>query len=401
LIRGLHVAKSLPRQIWDCLGSAIKIDNGREAPHNRVVSLVPEGDARGRVLLSYIIDGFLLPQHLPVPNTHTNIWQSIKMADTFYDLGYTVDVISYRNSSFLPNEEYKYIIDVRKNLERLVPILNDDCIKVMHLDTANILFHNAAGARRVLQLQERRGITLRQRRFERPNRGLDYADFATIIGGDFAVSTFDYARKKLYRLPTPCGITLDWVEKDWMACRRQFLWFSSSGLVHKGLDLALEAFADMPDCRLFVCAPLDEEKDFVDAFRRELYETENIKTIGWVDVDGQEFKRIASSCVAMLHLSCSECGGTAVKICMHAGLIPIVSYESGVDVEEFGLSLRDCSPENIKDAVRYIADASADELTDRARTAWVTARNTYPRENFAAAYRKFVMELCDAESKRR
>jgi glycosyltransferase involved in cell wall biosynthesis len=146
---------------------------------------------------------------------------------------------------------------------------------------------------------------------------------------------------------------------------------------------------------------LDEEKDFVDAFRRELYETENIKTIGWVDVDGQEFKRIASSCVAMLHLSCSECGGTAVKICMHAGLIPIVSYESGVDVEEFGLSLRDCSPENIKDAIRYIVDASADELTDRARTAWVTARNTYTRENFAAAYRKFVMELCDAESKRR
>ena len=391
--RRLLAAKDLLREFRQCLRRAKAEASQKKKSDKKLVPLVPQRQTRGRVLFSYIIDGFLLTPGKPVPNRHTNIWQSLKMAETFLERGYAVDVISYRNQDFVPSVDYEVIVDVRRNLERLAPLLSSECLKIMHLDTANILFHNAAGARRVLQLQQRRGITLRQRRYEAPNRGLECADHATIIGGDFAASTFEYAKKKLYRLPTPCGVMYDWPDRKWADCRKSFLWFSSGGLVHKGLDLALEAFVDMPDYRLTVCAPLEQEPDFVDAFKKELYETENIRTVGWVDVESSRFRKIIASCGAMLHLSCSECGGTAVKMCMHAGLVPIVSYESGVDVDGFGFMLEECSLAKIKETIGHVATLPQHELEERARKAWGLARQNYTRENFAAAYRRFVSEI--------
>ncbi len=364
-----------------------------EARENKVVSLHPEGPCRGRVLLSYIIDGFLLEAGASIPKTHTNIWQSVKMAETFVALGFEVDVIHYTNHSFVPQGNYAFFVDVRHNMERLTPQLHENCIKIMHLDTANILFHNAAAANRLLALQQRRGITLSPPRFERPNLGIEHADYAMTTGNDFTVDTFKYANKKIHKLPSPCGIVLDFPEKEWNQCRRNFLWFSSSGLVHKGLDLALEAFLDLPDCHLTVCAPLERDRDFVQAFHKELYETDNIHTVGWVDIESRQFRDITEKCAAVLHLSCAEGGAPSVKVCMHAGLIPVVSRESGVDVGNFGFSLKDCSIANTTEAVRRVAALSEKELQDRSSGSWQFSRSHFTRENFAAEFRRLILEI--------
>ena len=72
--------------------------------------------------------------------------------------------------------------------------------------------------------------------------------------------------------------------------------------MHKGLDLVLEAFAGMPDHHLYVCGPLQQEKDFVKAFYTELYETPNIHAVGWVDLEGPEFLEIVNKCVGLATL---------------------------------------------------------------------------------------------------
>jgi len=292
-----------------------------------------------------------------------------------------------------PKGTIRFFVDVRRNLERLAPLLNEDCAKIMHLDTAHILFHNAAEAKRLLQLQERRGVTLRPRRFEMPNLGIEHADHATTGGNDFTIGTFKYANKKIFRLPSPCAIMIDWPKRKWDQCRNHFLWFSTGGLVHKGLDLALEAFKEMPDYHLTVCAPVDREKDFVSAYYKELYEAPNIKTVGWVDVESSKFRDITATCGAMVNLSCSEGGTPAVKTCMHAGLIPIVSYESGVDVYDFGFTLKDCSIANIRNVIRHVATLPQNELDERARKTWTFARRYHTRKNFAKEYRRVIAEI--------
>jgi glycosyltransferase involved in cell wall biosynthesis len=228
-----------------------------------------------------------------------------------------------------------------------------------------------------------------------PNIGIELADCATTTGNDFTADTFRYANKKIYKLPSPCGITLDLSERDWEKCRKHFLWFSSSGLVHKGLDLALEAFKNMHDSNLIVCAPINNDQDFVKAYYKELYETSNIDTVGWVDIDSQQFRDVTSKCGSILHLSCSEGGAPSIKVCMHAGLIPVISYESGVDINDFGFILKDCSIDNIEKVITHIANLPPNNLQERALKAWNFARQHYTMENFAKEYRNVILSIIE------
>jgi len=96
--------------------------------------------------------------------------------------------------------------------------------------------------------------------------------------------------------------------------------------------------------------------------------------------------------------SCAEgqCGG--VINCLHAGLIPIISYESGVDVDEFGVILKDCSINTIKNTIRMVSDLPADKLRQKAKKAWECARAYHTRERYAAEYRKVIEEIMTSRS---
>jgi glycosyltransferase involved in cell wall biosynthesis len=186
-----------------------------------------------------------------------------------------------------------------------------------------------------------------------------------------------------------------WPEKkDFAACRNRYLWFGSAGLVHKGLDLVLEAFAEMPECHLTVCGPIGKEKDFVAAYGKELYQMPNIRTVGWVDIASVEFMEILQSCVGIVYPSCSEGGGGSVINCMHGGLIPILSYESSVDVEEgYGVILKESTVGEIKNSVRRLSALSPDTLENMARQSWEYARANHTREKFARTFREVIANI--------
>jgi glycosyltransferase involved in cell wall biosynthesis len=361
------------------------------------VSLRPDGADQGSVLLAYIIEPFLLDKGLPLPSTHTNYWESWQIAQTFLSLGYSVDAISYLNRKFVPKKDYSFYIGARTSFERTAELLNQDCIKIVHLDTAHWIFNNSSEYNRLLNLQKRKGITLKVRRMIESNWAIEYADYATVLGNDFTVSTYRYAQKPTFSLSVPTCFAYPWPEhRDLDACRNHFLWFGSGGLVHKGLDLVLEAFSGMPDHTLTVCGPVQEEEEFELAFYKELYQTPNIHTVGWVDVGSPQFMEIASRCTGLVYPSCSEGQSGAVVTCLQAGLIPIISYESGVDIGDFGLILHECSIEEIRSAVQMISSRPANTLEQMARKTWEFARQNNSREKYAQDYHGFASQMVSA-----
>jgi glycosyltransferase involved in cell wall biosynthesis len=364
----------------------------------RVISLKPQGPSLGNVLLSYILEPFCLPPGQEIPYTHSNYWESFQIAKTFLECNYAVDVISFQNHIFTPRKSYAFIVDPRHNLQRLAPLLPDECIKIFHIDVAHTLFNSTAELNRLLALQQRRGVTLSLRRFERPNLGIEYADCATMIGNDFTLYTFKYANKPIYKVPMPSTFLYEWLDsRDFETCRNRFLWLGSYGLVHKGLDLVLEAFAALPSYHLTVCGPIQNEPDFEAAFYKELYQTPNIHTVGWVDVRSQEFLNIVKSCVGCVYASASEGQSGSVVTCLHAGLIPIISYECGVDISHgAGIVMADCSVETIQKSVQSIASLPANELQHMARANWEYARAHYTREKYAEVYSGIVKKLCSS-----
>lgn len=361
---------------------------------SKIIHLRPKNVPRGNVLISYMVEPFLLKRGEDISHHHTNYWECAQMATTFLDLGYAVDVINSYNKIFVPKINYAYFIEHRTVLERVASRLNEDCLKIMHIDTAHLLFHNAAEANRLLELQQRRGITLSPRRFIMPNFAIENADCATILGNQFTQQTFSYAKKPLFRVPVSTPMLYDWLHRDFESSRRRFLWFNSGGLVHKGLDLILEAFARMPDYELIVCGPVQKEEDFERAFRKELYGTQNIRTLGWIDIASREFLDVVTSCIGVISASCSEGGSGSIITCMHAGLIPVVTYQSAVDVPvDAGLVLKNCSVEEIQRSISWVSDQSGATLETMARNAWNFVRANHTRERFAQAYRAVINGL--------
>ncbi len=368
---------------------AVKLQGRRS--RRRIISLKPNKPAIGNVLISYILNPFLLKPGEPIPNNHTQHWECLQMAKTFLDMGYCVDVIRFDNDVFIAQKDYAFFIETRWNLQRNAAHLNKDCIKIFHADTAHILFHNAAEANRLLALQQRRGITLQPRRHELPNKAIEHADCATVLGNKFTLNTYRYAQKALYPIPISTPVVYPWPEeKDFEACRKHFLWFSSGGMVHKGLDLLLDVFSEMPDYHLTICGPVDRETDFVQAFHKELYQTPNIHTIGWVDISSRQFEEITNNCIGLVYPSCSEGQSGAVVTCLHAGLIPILSYESGVDVHDFGLILKECSITEIKQAIITISGLPESKLKSMSRLAWEYARANHTKDRFTKVYKETI-----------
>lgn len=363
----------------------------QEPSRHRMVSLKTSVPKKGNVLLSYVLEPFILQSGEPISNAHTHDWESFQMANTFLELGYDVDIVDYNDAKFKPQRYYSIFVSARTHFQRIANLLNEDCIKIAHLDMAHWLFNNCAAYQRLLAFQKKKGITLTNIKFQEINWAIECADYATVLGNQFTIDTYRFSKKPIYRVPiSTCATYPSPEKKNFDACRNNFIWMGSHGLVHKGLDRVLDAFVPLPNHHLYVLGPLDVEKDFVAAYYDELYNSPNIHTVGWVDVSGSQFTDLANQCAALVYPSCAEGGGGSVINCMHAGLIPIASYESSVDIGNFGIVLKTSSVDEIQNAVIAISRLPVAKLGDMAMQTWKFVNENHTREAFAKAYRRTI-----------
>ncbi len=346
---------------------------------------------KGDALVSYITSPFLGADD----GRHTNIWECRQIVSILLDMGYDVDIIDWDNHSFIPTKDYRVYLDIFDNLERLAPYLNK-AVKIFHITGAHWQFMNHAEYSRLLDLKKRRGVALKPNRSVKPGLNIEYADYCSCLGNQFTIDTYAYAGKQISRIPISTTHTYSSPEhKDFSSVKNNFIWLGGSGMVHKGLDLVLEAFAGLPEHRLTVIGPVEKEADFMRTYKRELHETPNISLAGWLDLGSAEFERMRDTSVGIIYPSCSEGGGGSVITAMHAGLIPIVSRESSVDTHDFGMTLRDCSVEEIRKTIVELSSSSTETLKERAMASWEHANTVHTRESFTEAYRTFLREIVE------
>jgi glycosyltransferase involved in cell wall biosynthesis len=361
--------------------------------YGEVVNLKSEKKSEKNVLFSYLTYPFRKNLADRSFDTHSNPWECLQMAKIWVNCGFNVDIIDWDNNTFIPEKDYSIFIDIHSNMERLAPLMEKNCKKILHITGAYWLFQNDAENKRLLDLKARRGISLQPRRQVPPSNGIDYADCATILGNEFTQGTFSFSGKPLYPVPLSTAVQYPLIEKNFREINKSFLWFGSSGMVHKGLDLVIEAFSALPDYKLTVCGPVNLEPDFEKEYYHELYQSPNIRTTGFIDIKSDQFLNIIKNTCALIYPSCSEGQAGSVITCLHAGLIPVISYESGVDVEDFGIILKECSIDEIIRSIKQISQKPEHELHSMSEKAWCYARKHHTREKFAEDYEKFVNEI--------
>jgi len=358
-----------------------------------VISLESKYKSNKNVLLSYIRRPFLVKPEHPSFYSHTNTWECLQIAQTWLNHGFNVDIIDWDNSFFIPKKKYHVFIDIHSNMERISPMLDKDCLKILHITGAHWQFQNAAEFKRLENLKQRRGVSLKPRRQVQPSKGIEYADCATILGNKFTQDTFAFSGKPLYPIPLSTTLEFPFFNRDYSKAKNNFLWLGSSGMVHKGLDLVLEAFSQMPSYNLTVCGPVKNEPDFEATYYKELYQLHNIETMGFVDIRSRQFEEIIKNTSALIYPSCSEGQAGSVVTCLHAGLIPIISYESGVDIHGFGFLLKENTIDEIISIIQTVSKKDETELHQMSKEAWMYARNTHTRKNFAKCYNNFVTHI--------
>jgi len=362
-----------------------------------VATLHARGIAKGDILLSYMKLPFM-GKILPYFYGSSNYWQSYQIAKIWRDYGYNVDIINHDNDEFIPDKEYKIFIDIHTNMERISPLLSENCIKILHITGAHWAFQNKAELERIAALKERRGVLLKPRRLQQPNNALEIADCATILGNEFTQNTYKFANKPLYPLPNNAIVEYQqFKNKNFEKCRNNYFWFGNGGLIHKGLDLVLEAFLEMPDYHLTICGPIKFEKDFESEYYDELYHTSNIttQTNDWIDVRSRKFMEILINCVGLIYPSCSEGQSGSVIQCMHGGLIPLISYQCGIDVNGFGVVLKDNSIDAICDEMYNLSCLRCEQLREMSKKSWECARINYGKKAFINKYAHFAKDIVD------
>jgi glycosyltransferase involved in cell wall biosynthesis len=196
------------------------------------------------------------------------------------------------------------------------------------------------------------------------------------------VSQIDLIRPSFHQGRAPYTRSLD----DIAAARNTALWFGSYGLLHKGLDIAIEAFRCRPDWTLHVCGYTNAEQEFLQC----LDVPENVIIHGFLNVESDFFSELAARCLYVILPSCSEGIATSVITAMGRGaMIPIVTKECGVDIDNFGISINALNCDSVCDSLRYCDAISDSELLTRSIAAYNYANTMYTFD----AYKRDMMSI--------
>lgn len=361
--------------------------------------LSPDEKPRGRMLLSLgtpVYERLLGGETLDV--THIAAWQNFNISRTFLDLGFQVDVIDWNNDRVVPEGPYDVAIDVIANMERLDAHVGSNCVKILHAMFAHWVVHNANNYARHSALLARRGIGMPPVRQLPASTSVEAAEHIICRGGPYSLESYSHGPAKIHRIPQlhPFGIN-EFLERDMAACRRRFVFLGGFGCVHKGLDLVLEAFAELPDCELVVCGKITNEPHFEAFYRRELDELPNVHRVGWVDTTSDEWRRISGGCAASILPSCSETSVGSMVCCMINGLIPVTTDEADIELDGIGVRIEDATVESVRRAVRAVSERDPAELADLSRAAYEAAGSRFGRDRFLNAYRETVCDILDLE----
>lgn len=356
-----------------------------------LVRLHPQKKNGASVFLSYIREPFDPNWSVEKARGHTNAYEVVAMAQSWLDAGFRVEVSGYQDRRHALPADCAVAIDIHGNLERWAASSNFHFVKVLHATGCYWKFQNQAENERLARLKERRGVQLIARRQVPPSEAATLADHITLTGNKFTSDTFSNAGKPIVRIPLSSAYEFDWPgQRDFNSAKRRFLWMGSYGMVHKGLDLVLEAFAGMTDLELTVCGRPEKEPDFYQAYKQELTRTPNIRCRGWIDPSSAEFSQIAATHATIIYPSCSEGGGGSVIHAMHAGMLPACTKASSVDLEDFGFEIAEASVHEVRRVAYTISSSIASEVEARAHAAWEYVRLHHTRETFHRAYKQYV-----------
>jgi len=384
------IKRYIPPDIWDIFKYVRK-------KFKRPITNYYKTNFRENVLISYITEPFKNGIHL----RHTNQAEALEIAKVFNELDYNVDIVDYYYERNINYDKYSVIFGFGEPLIKSFYNRNHKILTIYYGTGMHVAHQNYATLKRIEEVYKKTGKWLLE-----SGRIVDktwsvqtsLVDNIITLGNEEVVNSYQkYFSRKVYNVPVSYYKIFDHEEilknKNFEDAKNHFLWFGSSGLIHKGLDLLLEVFKELPNLNLHVCGPIDNEPKFKNCYHEELYNYNNIHTYGYLDIGSETFKDIIKQCAFIIFPSCSEGEPSSIINVVLYGLIPIVTNTAGIRIKDFGIKIKELTHESIKESVIKAVNISEDEIKKRSLKCANDTINNHSIEKFSYELKKALIEI--------
>lgn len=385
------------RRIFDLLGYNV-------SRRNKFLKNVFKTNFQKRVLLSYILEPFIYG----IKYSHTNYMECYTAAEIFKDLGFNVDVANFMDERNFDYNNYDVVYGFGYPLENAFYSDSAEKIKKIYYSTGVCPFYsNKNTALKILKFQKEKDKTIPQSGRLVPHfwtLQMIIPDLSIGLGNQFVANTYLEINPHLNIQTLPIFYydiyDIDLSQKNLNEAQKHFLWFGSTGLLHKGLDILIDIFSQRNDIFLHICGASKGEKKFFDYYQPIIDRSSNIIDHEFVDINSAEFKEIMNLCSFVLHPSVSEGGApSVVNVMANGGLIPIISVSSGLDMEEYGYVFENIEKKTIMSKIDEALKLSQEELFAKSLKAKSNVREIYSLQNYKENLRKIFMGIINKASK--
>lgn len=352
-----------------------------------------------RVLLSYIIKPFIEGVNFK----HSNTLEALTATQVFDELGYIVDIINFNSIQEVDYSKYDVVYGFGNPLEKVFFYKDNKKIhKIFYGTGCSPFYSNLKGIKRFKETYDNKNIllhkSLRLVKLDY-NLQLTCSDAIISLGNQFVADTYksELLSKEIFPLKAfyfdIYNINLE--EKDFKKAKKHFLWFGSLGLIHKGLDIALDVFKNRKDITLHICGANPKEKDFFKYYNNELNnKLPNIINHGFIDIKGEKFKELMNLCGATILPTASEGGAVSLlNVMANGGFIPITSKFSSIDIESFGFIMEKLDNNSLEEKINEYLDLSLDEMKKLSKNAKDTIRKGYSYDKYKENLKKHITEI--------
>jgi hypothetical protein len=351
-----------------------------------------------RVLLSYITEPFVMKNAF----SHTNTLECFIAAEIFNELGFCVDVANFNSDKKINYKKYDVIYGMGKILENSFYVDKPNLTRMFYATGCNPTYSNNKTILKVRKFRENHNkLIIKSSRFIEKSTELQtlLSDRVVVLGNQLVLNTYtDLDVNALDRYKNLNAFYYDAHDtnsknKDYSIAKKHFLWFGSTGLLHKGLDLLIDIFSKRDDIFLHICGAPESENEFFEYYSPILSKSKNIINHGFVDIKSEEYIEITNKCAFTIAPSVSEGGAAStLNTIANGGLIPIITKYSGLDVEEFGLVIEEPIISCVQDAIEKAEILSNENLINMSRLATEQIRSAYSHKNYKDNLTKIIKE---------
>ena len=383
----MEFIEKIKRYIYRKFISYYKIDPSKRVIYNINLDVCKEQKRLAFVYLNSLFDNPYTNQVFHVSKIH--IYQLLL---PFINKGYIVDIYpsEYVNENDILDINYDVIFGFGPTYMKLIS-KNPNALKILFISENAPWVVRSKFAERLKWYKERTGKFPKYAR-SRTNFYVDdmfsLSDCGISINGTQNISSMLHKLRPIYQLNVNAlyGKHKD-INKDHNRTRRNFLWFGSTGAIHKGLDLLVEVFRILPEYQL----------DVYGASQLELKDMElpsNIHICNKISVFSEKFiDEVVNEHSYVISLSCSEGMQSSIATCMMYGIIPIVSIETGYDDNQYVITPESLDINQIMSVIKRCANMNPENLIKLEHDIMHFASSHYTIEQFTDNYNQIISKI--------